>query len=343
MPLENGAEVHFQATQVIEVDDVADVMDKLQPDWQMVPDGDGLMHLVDINENMPAPLFNAWTDVAIRLVTRTNQNQPPLHIFLNNAAQLRNSPFNRNHPTRIVIHGWLNHADSRINHMLSNAYLARGNFNVFIVDWSAGASILNYVIARSRIFDVGHYVAQFIDFLRREENIDFSSITIIGHSLGAHTAGIVGKRVSGGRIGNIVAIDPAFSMFSINNPAERIAYTDAVYVEGLHTDAGRLGFNEPLGDATFYPNFGIQQPGCGIDATGTCGHNLAVDFFAESLLPINRFWGTRCASFTSIWTRICPPAGPSQQMGGEPLTRAANGVYFFPTNFFPPYAQGFRN
>lgn len=315
--------------------------EQLEPDWQLVPDGDGYMHLVNLNEIQPDSMFNAWNDVFIRVVTRSNWNDPR-HIALNNVAHLRASPFNRLHPTRVIIHGWLNDANSRINHLIPNAYLERGNFNILVVDWSRGAINPYYPTARNHIFDVGHYVAQFLDFLRREDNFNMDSLIVIGHSLGAHTAGIVGKR-SGVRLPVIFGIDPSMPLFSIFLPQQRLDASDAHYVEAMHTDIGRLGFNEPLGDVTFYPNFGIQMPGCGIDATGTCGHNLAVDFLAESLLAVNRFWGTRCASFSSILLRFCPPAGASQLMGGEPMNRVPNGVYFFPTNAAFPRAQGFRN
>lgn len=40
-----------------------------------------------------------------------------------------------------------------------------------------------------------------------------------------------------GRIGTIFGLDPAGPLFSINNPAERLASGDALYVEGLTSNS----------------------------------------------------------------------------------------------------------
>lgn len=57
----------------------------------------------------------------------------------------------------------------------------------------------------------------------------------------------------------IVGLDPARVLFSINAPDERIHNTDAIYVETIHTSI--LGFYNPLGTVSFYPN-GRSQPQC---------------------------------------------------------------------------------
>lgn len=74
--------------------------------------------------------------------------------------------------------------------------------------------------------------------------------------MGGHIAGLTGKRVSRGRLQSVVAMDPAGPLFSMRSPTERVAHTDAVYVESIYTDQGGLGFDEPLGHANFYPNWG---------------------------------------------------------------------------------------
>lgn len=106
-----------------------------------------------------------------------------------------------------------------------------------------GANTINYNAARKRVNDVGHYVGQFIDYLHRERGTSFNSITVVGHSLGADASGVAGKRVTRGRVANIVALDPAFPLFSMGNAGTQIHFNDAVYVESIHTDTGRLGFD----------------------------------------------------------------------------------------------------
>jgi hypothetical protein len=50
-------------------------------------------------------------------------------------------------------------------------------------------------------------------------------------------------------------------LFNINSPAERLNTNDAAYTEALHTNAGTLGFDQPITHASFYPNWGTTQPG----------------------------------------------------------------------------------
>lgn len=309
-----------------------------------MPAADGRMHLVDINapEEIESS-FNAVRDMRFLLFTRNNPNVGH-QIVLNNAATLANSHFNAAHPTRYLIHGWNGDHSAEINPLGRNAYLARGLFNVIVVDWGAGAQTINYVAARNRVAETGLVVAQFIDWLNLVRGVPFPSVTLVGFSLGAHVAGFAGKRVTRGRLPVIVGLDPAMPLFTINNPATRLASTDANYVESIHTDSGRLGFDEPLGQAAFYPNWGRGQTGCGIDLTGACGHDRAVLFFMESITAVaqqNQFWGTRCANFASISNSNCPSTGPQMMMGGEPVT-TGSGVFFLATNGNRPFAQGVR-
>lgn len=74
-------------------------------------------------------------------------------------------------------------------------------------------------------------------------------MSIAGHSLGAHCAGAAGKRTARGRVQSIVSMDPAGPLFSVGDSANRVHHTDAVHVENIVTDAGNLGFAEPVGHA----------------------------------------------------------------------------------------------
>lgn len=111
------------------------------------------------------------------------------------------------------------------------ALLQGFDFNIIFVDWSLGSSTINYVAARNRINAVGILVGQYIDFLHLNGQINFAQLTLVGFSLGAHGAGIAGKNVRRGRISSIIGLDPAGPLFDINNPATRLAITDADYVE----------------------------------------------------------------------------------------------------------------
>lgn len=75
-------------------------------DWQLVPDTDGNMHLVDINavDSDMAPAFNAATDVIFRLFTRGNPTAA-VTVPIRNAAVLAGSNYNPALQTRFHIHG----------------------------------------------------------------------------------------------------------------------------------------------------------------------------------------------------------------------------------------------
>lgn len=93
--------------------------------------------------------------------------------------------------------------------------------------------------------------------------MSLDNLTIIGQSLGAHTAGRAGKQLkSPGKIACIIGLDPASVGFNFSHIPKRLAKTDAEYVQVIHTDGNRLKFDEPMGHCDMYPNRGKNQPGC---------------------------------------------------------------------------------
>lgn len=88
------------------------------------------------------------------------------------------------------------------------------------------------------------------------------------------------------------------------------------YVETIHTGGKRLGFHEPLGTVSFYPNRGMVQYGCKLDPTGVCSHMRGYLYFAESLYSAISFYAYPCDSFKEMEKGLC--RGPGIRMGGEP-------------------------
>lgn len=215
-----------------------------------------------------------------------------------------------------------------------------GESNVFVVDWGAIAdtAIVNYVDVRYSIKDVSSVVADFLRFLN-EKKLFYQNVTIVGHSLGAHIAGLTGKQIN--RIGNIVALDPAGLLLQMEDNENKVISSDAEYVQSIQTSVFKLGMQFPVGQVAYYPHWGGTQPGCGYDVFGRCSHSRAWQYFAESINN-NKFWGKRCRRhfMVSIWDHECEPIEPTSRMGGEPLTKGLKGVYFLETNEKPPYAKG---
>lgn len=163
-------------------------------------------------------------------------------------------------PTRIFVHGF--YSDMTLMDSYAKSYLDIGDFNFIAVDWLAGARTLNYPVARHRVREVGEALAVFIDHLVEVMGMNLEDLILVGHSLGAHICGWAGKSVTSGKLPVIIGLDPALPLFSLKHSKHRLAYTDARYVQIIHTCGGRLGIKHSIGHADFYPNFGRHQPGC---------------------------------------------------------------------------------
>ncbi|XP_055917401.1 phospholipase A1-like [Eupeodes corollae] len=245
---------------------------------------------------------------------------------------LQKSDFNKNHPTRIIIHGWLSQSKASLNRDIKDAYLEIGDFNVIIVDWSIASSTLNYYRVVRLIEDFGQVVADFAKHLHNTLGVDYDSIYLIGHSLGAQIAGSAGKRLKPGQFNTIFALDPAGPAFREKDLECRIDPTDAKYVESIQTSVN-LGLLQPVGNATFFPNNGVYQKCLGFG----CSHSRAYKFFAESIVSSTGFWGTVCDNETRKWH--CPEKGKQYKMGGEPSS-PKSGTFYVRTRTKSPYAIG---
>lgn len=310
------------------------------PEYAMVPDEDGSWKLVNINEDPePESFYNPETDIIFTLFTKENRQGHVLR--WNDIESIRSSPFNPANPTRMTIHGWNGGGSPTggLNGGIHRALFELGDFNCITMDWGAGAQTGNYLAARNRVQPSGTVAGNLLRLISIETGAELTSMSAIGHSLGAHVAGFIGKAL-GNRLGSVVALDAALPLFNINNPGGRVALTDAYYVESLHTNAGLLGFDEPIGHANFYPNFGRSQPGCGIDLSGNCAHGRAVHFFIESITTQTGFWSRQCRNYADITSGNCVSSGPDVRMGGEPLNSSSRGVFWLQTGAASPFALG---
>lgn len=144
-------------------------------------------------ENGTCPYFLAARDVSFDLYTPKNPTEPQI-LKMNDFTSVKNSNFDRKLPTRMLIHGW--GARTQLAEIFADAYFVKGKHKVnFIsVHWEKGSHEINYFCSRDRVNEVGEYVARFIDFMSKEFVMIVSKLAIIGHSLGAHAAGI-GKEI----------------------------------------------------------------------------------------------------------------------------------------------------
>ncbi|XP_013097823.2 phospholipase A1 [Stomoxys calcitrans] len=306
-------------------------------------------------------------------------------IVTDDEQSILTSGFNSDHPTRIIIHGWMSQSKGSFNRAVKKAYMrlaqpnmqngtayynisdnsVEGNnthqppsstesfksvftedviidsanhtdFNVIVVDWSVISSNVNYFGVVELIEDLGFLLAEFVRFLHMKAGLYFGDVYLIGHSLGAQIAGSAGKQVKPFRFNTIFALDPAGPKFREIDDEKRLDPSDAEYVESIQTSSS-LGFDDPVGHATFYPNFGKDQKKCYIYG---CSHSRAYHYFAESITSEKGFWGTLCQRQSEKeW--ILSTSGVEFKMGGEPST-PKRGTFYVKTNGEPPYAMGRR-
>ena len=112
------------------------------------------------------------------------------------AQELLNHGFNPAFPTKIVVHGWVKSGLSYATEF-AEAYEKAGDFNVIGIDWDKLATIDSYLGAAINSNRVGEHVGiNLVDkIFMKQLNQDPLQIHAIGHSLGAHLVGHIGRAV----------------------------------------------------------------------------------------------------------------------------------------------------
>ena len=136
------------------------------------------------------PLEREVINTEFMLVTPEDRSHRKLNV--ENRKSVKNSGFNPKRPTKIIIHGFLDHGDVSWIREMSSALLSADDVNVLIVDWRGGSlPLYSQAAANTRL--VGLEVARLVQLLR----VNPSKVHIIGHSLGAHIAGYAGEKIVG--------------------------------------------------------------------------------------------------------------------------------------------------
>jgi pancreatic triacylglycerol lipase len=280
-----------------------------------------------------------------------------LNSFVNISA-----PFNPLLPTKILIHGFLDMPLSPAWQKMTSAILAHDDVNVVRVDWSSGNGF-PYTQATSNTRVVGGQVALFILRLKNQLGMSPGQFHILGHSLGAHTAGYAGQRVEG--LGRITGLDPAEPYFQYFHSSIRLDPSDADFVDVIHTDGGSIlnlvvggsgfGMSQACGHVDFFPNGGADQPGCfeadrkvnarhwKVAEDIACSHNRAVLYFIESLSSTDcEFVAHQCADYEAFEEGKCSSCTDEEVCGvmgikAEELKGKEGLKMFLKTRGDPPF------
>ncbi|CAH2987826.1 unnamed protein product [Chilo suppressalis] len=304
--------------------------------YQYAEKPDGSLQLVDlwmkVSDFSEVSRFSPDIHNVYHLFTRANPSvsQP---LLVGNDGLLGSTNYDPSKRCIILIHGWLDGATSDFNMVLVPAFLAAEDVNVIVVDWSAGGGTINYATAVANTVPSGESVARFINWLNRVTGTTPEMFHLVGFSLGAHQVGVVGRNV-GGAITYITGLDPAGPGWMTND--NRFRENDGVYTEIIHTNAGIAGFLATLGHTDFYPNGGVNMPGCGM--LSDCSHARAIFYFAESIRG-GVFRSRRCVSYVTAMASSCVLPS-SVQMGGLRPKIGTTGIFSVETNEAPPFAKG---
>ena len=276
--------------------------------------------------------------------------------------------FDNYRATKILVHGF---ADSgpRFCADFIAAYATSGwDVNLICIDWTAYADPDQclYIRAVNNAIEIGKLVGQKIIFnlLIEKLRTDPQAIHVIGHSLGAHLAGSIGKHSGDQNIGRITGLDPA--QLFLDSHSKRLSREDADFIDVIHANSGHLyqgclSMPWTIGHVDFYPNGGRHMPGCVdpnpspwiwhmlmnyyqflTDMVTYCSHQKAYAYYLESIVHRSNdkyFLSKRCSSYDNFEKKICED-GHELPMGEAlkpSMVKTNRGKYFLKTRSSPPF------
>ncbi|XP_031353891.1 endothelial lipase-like [Photinus pyralis] len=265
-----------------------------------------------------------------------------------NKGSLRSAGVKSDVPTVFFIHGFLEYGLGMSARFIRDAFLSREeDYNIISVDWGVFTPLPWYYHAASHTKLLGKVLAKFIDFYHSTGELSIGRIHVIGFSLGAHVAGVIGNQLGQGRLPRITGLDPAFTLFPVDeDPANRLTKDDAEFVDVIHTDAGSFGYPVSIGHVDFYPNGGSGvQPGCEISSLAEkkiieqiiyCGHIRAWKYYGESVRNPRAFPATKTKIIQNGDGKFKFVTDAYMGFG---VNSSARGDFGLITNAFPPFGM----
>lgn len=238
-------------------------------------------------------------------------------------------------PTKIITHGYVAGAETSQVTRIRDGYLLSYDVNVITVDWSpfAGENIDSadqYILATSFMQEiVVPFVVRHIEYLYATFKIPSSSVHLIGHSLGAHLMGMVGKKV---KVDWITGLDPALPGYEEKQPLNRLTPADATFVEVVHTNRGDYGVDWLCGTVDYFINNGGPAQPHTHPEDKQAKHAYSFIVYSGAI-EFHVFEGVKCDSQESAVQGKCT-TGSTARIGDR---NATGGVYLIKTTY--PWAN----
>ncbi|XP_070801344.1 inactive pancreatic lipase-related protein 1-like [Pituophis catenifer annectens] len=270
-----------------------------------------------------------WTpqEINTRFLLYTKKNHDNFQeITAINPETIDYSNFNASKITRFITHGFIDQGEERWLSDMCKRMLQVEDVNCICIDWVKGSRCA-YTQAANNIRVVGSEVAYFVNILKEKYGYSPSMVHFIGHSLGAHAAAELGRKIKG--IGRISGLDPAQPYFQGTPPEIRLDKNDAEFVDVIHTDSAPMipnlgfGMSQAIGHLDFYPNGGEEMPGCQknplsqiVDLDGiwegtrdfvACNHLRSYKYYSDSIIFPDGFLGYPCGAYNLFEKGSCFP------------------------------------
>ncbi|XP_016986290.2 pancreatic triacylglycerol lipase [Drosophila rhopaloa] len=276
-------------------------------------------------------------NVSFWLYSNSTRDNP----ILLNPLDLNPWDFQPSRPLKILIHGYTGYRDFAPNSFIRPVLLDNEDVNVISIDYGPLVRYPCYIQAVQNLPLVSQCLAQLINNLVDRAIVSNEQIHLIGFSLGGQVAGQTANYVKR-KMKRITGLDPAKPLFILGPDSRRLDPGDADFVDIIHSDVFGRGVLRAAGHVDFYPNFGAQQPGCmeeNMQDPGSCNHERAPRFYAESINSTVGFWGRQCSGWLVHLLGLCPTTGPQEKMGYH-VSEDVRGSYFLKTASQAPYALG---
>ncbi|ALC38227.1 CG34447, partial [Drosophila busckii] len=242
---------------------------------------------------------------------------------------------------KIILHGYTGNRDFAPNNHIRPVLLDHEDVYVISIDYGPLVRYPCYVQAVRNLPVVSKCLAQLINNLLDRGIVQNEQLHIIGFSLGGQVAGQTSNYLKR-KPKHITGLDPAKPLFILSGKDRRLDADDAEFVDVLHTDTLGRGMMRSMGHVDFYPNFGAVQPGCmeeNSNDPGSCNHERAPRFYADSINSKLGFWARQCSSWLIHLFGLCSTRAPTALMGYH-VGKQLSGSYFLKTASASPFALG---
>lgn len=202
--------------------------------------------------------------------------------------------------------------------------------NVIVVDWSYYAKWSYLKAKNGNLLYGAHVVTALIQDLMRLYEIPVSAvrdfllgILIIGHSLGAHMSGWIGRliqEITHRKIGTIVGLDPAGPLMSPLYAEEDglhfLSYVDATKVMVLHTSSLFFGTAYAAAHEDYFINGGRLV----VLSSPILSHMRVVNFIRAIIINTGLAIGYLCTLLTEYTQSTNPPISGMTKVGFDMFT-----------------------